>query len=234
MDAALTAVIEGVIDDKVQNGELFTAWDVTVEVRNRGHRDRHNNIKNVVHDYFARGQMGADYNRTLINVPGAPIQPWCYHRFTDDPHTSYNPQASKPQKTTPAAVAAQVAGFYAQGQADDDGDDGSTTTVPASLPAVLPSVAGFRQPDARGTVCVPADVLRAAGFKPKDTAHVWQHTADTLKVCKPATGGKPLGEYTVDENNNVRITKHVLQNINGTGAGYDFTGSGSQVLVSAK
>ena len=221
---------------------MFTAYDVTLEVRNRGHNEYHNNIKNVVHDYFGRGQM-IGYNRTLVPVAGAPIPPWVYHRTTDDP-TTYLPR--KGGSTSPAqnkqAVAAQVSSFYAQGQADadDDDDDGTATSVPASMPVngsttVQGTCGGYRQPDARGTVCVPADFLRAAGFKPKDVARVIPHGADTLEVCKSASKGTPaLAEYTVDENNNVRITKHVLQNIKSASTGYDFVGDSSKVLVTAK
>ncbi len=238
VDAALTQVIESVTSDKVQAGEMFTAYDVSKEVQKRGHRERHNNMKVVVHDYYVRGAMGADYTRTLIPVAGAPTPPFVYHRNTDDP-TTY--QASP---SDPAAVTAAVGSFYAQGtvavqDATDSGDDEDDGTVVLSPPASLPSVNGkhYRKPDARGTVCIPAKYLRTAGFSPKDKACIWAG-GNSLRVVKPTTGGKPLATYTVDSNNNVRITKHTLDLALGFGfpnavSGYDFDEDNHEVLVKA-
>jgi len=249
VDAALQSVIESVVNDKVQDGEMFTAYDVTKEVRNRGHRERHDNIKQVVHDYYGRGAMGPDYTRTLIPIAGAPIPAFLYHRHTDDP-TTFNPR-SKPQpasKSDPADVAAAVSGFYAQGQADPNTDDGSSdngsgggTSVlapPASLPKLAAgTVKRARKPDARGTVCIPAKYLRACGFKPKDKVAVWTKDGSTLVVQKPTTtnAGKPLASYTVDVNNNVRVTKAPLQTIaTPPSGGYDFEDTGKEILVKAR
>jgi len=244
MDAALQSVIEAVVNDKVQAGEMFTAYDVTKEVRNRGHRERHNNMKTVVHDYYGRGLMGSDYTRTLIPIQGAPVPAFLYHRYTDDP-TTYNPSQPRAASSNPAAVGAAVGNFYAQGKADpDDDDDGSAanpTSASLSPPSSLPQLStgtvknGVRKPDARGTVCIPAKHLRACGFKPKDTVFVWTKDGKTLAVQKPATsGGKPLAKYTVDENNNVRITKVPLGTIAApSNGGYTFADSGGEVLVRA-
>src|SRR5262252_3992392 len=244
VDAALQSVIESVVNDKVQDGEMFTAYDVTKEVRNRGHRERHDNIKQVVHDYYGRGLMGPDYTRTLIPIAGAPMPAFLYHRHTDDP-TTFNPH-SKPRpaaNSNPADVAAAVSGFYAQGQADPNADDGSSDngsggggTASLAPPSSLPKLAAGtakkgRKPDARGTVCIPAKYLRACGFKPKDKVAVWTKDGTTLVVQKPTptgkTAGKPLASYTVDVNNNVRVTKAPLKTIAvPSSGGYDFEDTG--------
>src|ERR1019366_3192833 len=104
------------------------------------------------------------------------------------------------------AVAAQVAGFYAQGQATvPDDDDGTQVPVPT---AVSRNGSNCRRADARGTVCIPANYLRNAGFKPKDKACVYIVAGDCLEVVAkgPAQSPAPAAFYTVDENNNVRIT----------------------------
>ena len=241
MDAALQTVIEAVVNDKVQAGEMFTAYDVTKEVRNRGHRERHNNMKQVVHDYYGRGLMGSDYTRTLIPIQGAPVPAFLYHRYTDDP-TSYNPSQPRPAVSNPAAVGKAVGSFYAQGKADpnvddDDGTSSASLAPPSSLPQLAVGTGkpnGCRKPDARGTVCIPATHLRACGFKPKDTVFVWTKDGKTLAVQKPTSGGgKPLAKYTVDENNNVRITKTPLGTIASPSSGYTFADSAGEVLVQA-
>jgi hypothetical protein len=80
---SLVSVVETVVNEKVQNNELFTAHDVTLEVRNRGHRAGHNEVRDAVHDYYSRGGLGVAYARTNITVPGG--NPYLYHRIVDDP-----------------------------------------------------------------------------------------------------------------------------------------------------
>ena len=48
---SLSPVAETVVNEWVQAGEMFTAHDVTLEVRNRGHKAGHGEIKDAVHDY---------------------------------------------------------------------------------------------------------------------------------------------------------------------------------------
>jgi len=69
-NASLVPVIETVVDEKVQAGELFTAHDVTIEVRSRGHRTGHGEVRDAVHDYYGRGGLGVAYTRTNISVLG--------------------------------------------------------------------------------------------------------------------------------------------------------------------
>jgi len=84
----LVPVVEAVVDEKVQAGEMFTAHDITLEVRNRGHQAGHNEVRDAVHDYYGRGGLGVAYTRTNISVPGG--QPLLYHRSVDDPSTYGN------------------------------------------------------------------------------------------------------------------------------------------------
>jgi plasmid stability protein len=86
--SSLISIIEAVVDEKVKAGEMFTAHDVTLEVRKRGHRADHNEVRDAVHDYYARGGLGVAYTRTNISVPGG--QPLLYHRTVDDPSTYLN------------------------------------------------------------------------------------------------------------------------------------------------
>jgi hypothetical protein len=58
MGAALQNVVESAVADKVSNGDMFTTYDITKEVRSRGHRENHHLIKQVVHAYFEQGLMG--------------------------------------------------------------------------------------------------------------------------------------------------------------------------------
>ena len=41
------------------DGRSFSAWDITRAARELGGRGVHHSSKQLVHDYFARGNMGA-------------------------------------------------------------------------------------------------------------------------------------------------------------------------------
>src|SRR2546423_7896024 len=103
VDPATEQLVRQIVQAKVQAGEMFTAFDVTQEARRRGSQARHGDVKDVVHDCFQQGLMGATYQRTLINI-GAPTQPFLYHRFDADPR-SYRPPGgpAAPPPSPPAA-----------------------------------------------------------------------------------------------------------------------------------
>src|SRR5262245_32729018 len=100
-DAATQRLIEQVVLEYVQAGAMFTAYDVTVEARNRGGNVRHSDGRDVVHELFQQGRMGAAYARTTVDV-GAPVKPLLYHRFSDDPN-SYQAGSPAPGRPLPAA-----------------------------------------------------------------------------------------------------------------------------------
>src|SRR3954462_3303553 len=105
-DAATEQLVRQIVQEKVQAGEMFTAFDVTQEAGRRGSQTRHGEVKDLVHDCFQQGVMGATYNRTLINV-GAPTQPFLYHRFDADPRSYRTPgpaPASPPPPSQPSGA----------------------------------------------------------------------------------------------------------------------------------
>jgi hypothetical protein len=77
-------LIEDVVNDFVNNGQMFTAHNVTAEVRRRT-KDRvaHNDVKGDVHRMFNDGSMFS-YNRSLASLSGVNPQPWVYHPLTAD------------------------------------------------------------------------------------------------------------------------------------------------------
>ncbi len=44
-----------VLEEKTDNKDSFTAYDVTKEMRNRGHWVKHDEVKEFVHDYMEEG-----------------------------------------------------------------------------------------------------------------------------------------------------------------------------------
>src|SRR2546423_13316267 len=105
-DAATQRLIDQVVQEWVQAGRLFTAYDVTLEARNRGGNVRHNDARDLVHEFYEQGRMGAGYTRSLIDV-GAPTKPFLYHRFADDPKTYKQPAGT----TAPAQPTSIIGRF---------------------------------------------------------------------------------------------------------------------------
>ncbi len=102
-------VIEAVIQEKISKKESFTAHDITQEVRNRGHRVTHDEVRTEVHSYYDRGLMkGYDKMRGSYpdrNSPGSFVNPWCYQPKTQHPSVvSKSVQTSNSTQVVDAAL----------------------------------------------------------------------------------------------------------------------------------
>ncbi|MAE81296.1 MAG: hypothetical protein CMB80_01080 [Flammeovirgaceae bacterium] len=82
------SIVSDVIDEFVDSGKPFTAFDVTSEAKKRGATERHVHLKGVVHARYGNGQLqSAGYNRTLVDI-GTPVKPWLYYLDGTD-HSKY-------------------------------------------------------------------------------------------------------------------------------------------------
>jgi hypothetical protein len=86
-ESMLTPQVEALVRRKVAAYEMFTAYDVTRELRAMGETAYHDEVRNVVHFMYRYGQMGASYERTLANLGGARGPAYIYHHACDDPCT---------------------------------------------------------------------------------------------------------------------------------------------------
>jgi hypothetical protein len=95
-----------VVDEFVQEGEMFSAFDVTRALRNRlpGENIRHASVKTEVHSIFTNGDMTI-YQREQVDV-GTRVNPFIYHLPHEDPE-DYNPRWLDAQlgNTVPVSVA---------------------------------------------------------------------------------------------------------------------------------
>lgn len=257
-NASLIQVVETVVDEKVQAGELFTAHDVTLEVRVRGHRAGHGEVRDAVHDYYGRGGLGVAYSRSNIPVPGG--NPYLYHRGVDDPSTYQNIRGGTVNVPSPATIPIPPVGQIDDD--DDDDDDGHSVTIPANLLNGLStqnySVAGIavsgtnvtgharnsatrtsnkpgntkaRTVDGRGTLSIPAPIIRQLGFKPRQKVYAVAATngVDIISTQPPASA--VYGTYTVDDHEQVRLTQALLQRAGIAGKQYDVEQVNDKVVV---
>jgi hypothetical protein len=259
--SSLVPVVEQVVNDKVQQGEMFTAHDVTLEVRGRGHRAGHAEIRTAVHDYFQRGGMGVAYTRSTITVPGG--TPFLYHRLVDDPSTFANIRGLNTNVPTSATIAVPPPSAIVndgddededEDEDEDDGDSGLGINLPPNLlgnlsvagvavqPAVgvqkaasnKPGQVNSRQVDDRGTLSIPTNLVRGAGLRTYQKVYAFSNGSGTLVVdaTKPAAG--VVHEYTVDSHDQVRVTQKCLQDAGIPGKSYNLElNANSQILVKA-
>src|SRR5438067_13650294 len=125
-DAATQQLVGQLVQEHVQAGAMFTAYDLTLEARRRGGSVRHQDVRDLVHEFFENGRMGAAYNRTLIDV-GAPTRPLLYHRFSDDPSTYQPPQAPAVPQPPANPILQFIKGLFGR-----DPDAGAVVTPPPS------------------------------------------------------------------------------------------------------
>jgi bifunctional DNA-binding transcriptional regulator/antitoxin component of YhaV-PrlF toxin-antitoxin module len=161
-------------------------------------------------------------------IPIGTPQPWLYHPQSADPMTyipfgQTKPIGQQPQSADPAAC-------YIPHQ---------TKLLPSGVMQPAPSDDGLdgfsnRSPDARGTLCVPSQLLHEAGLQPGDKVAVVAETQGdkpVLIVRKRAASDVGLTEYTVDRYGNVRVTAFTLIQGKLPGPTYSFEGTDSQVCV---
>lgn len=80
--------VDIIITDLCDGEGLFTAYDITRELRAEGKKCRHSDVRNIVHNTYTSGEMLYDYTRSLIFV-GHNHQAFVYHPKDVDPNV-YN------------------------------------------------------------------------------------------------------------------------------------------------
>lgn len=80
--SADATLVKNVILNKMNQGEMFTAFDITKDLRQQGSQIQHRNIKEIVHALFDHGEMSG-YNRSLVDV-GTNTRPFLYHPVSAD------------------------------------------------------------------------------------------------------------------------------------------------------
>lgn len=193
---SLNLIVETVINDKINNQEMFTAHDVTLEVRNRGHRAKHDEVRDLVHNFYVNGGFNSSYTRTNISVPNG--NPFLYHNMNDDP-SSYQ----------------KVRGTMTQ-------NNNQTITIPSNIDSCTDQDVNLvtnRLVDARNTLSIPTCFVRDAGMGIDQKVYVYQGGRGAKVSSDKPNGG--YFEYTVDSHNQIRITQYALASLGIGGKEYD-------------
>jgi len=78
--------VKDVVTMNVNQGVMFTAFDITKYLRSKGNKVQHRNTKEIVHALFSHGDMSG-YDRSLANIPNVSPQPFVYYPVSEDPST---------------------------------------------------------------------------------------------------------------------------------------------------
>lgn len=199
--------IDSVISQKVQAGELFTAFDISnavkVMLRNlgtfNGSIHRHKVMRddvNLALNYVMGDFNSFNYIRTLCDVSST------------EKAFVYHPANVSASTYVGAGIANPVPVANTQ-SANPSFITNSNTLVITNSPV---STSDAKMPDARGTLCVPSQLLKDAGFSAYGAAYVYKQV-DCLLISPnvlPAVSNYDA-YYTVDHSGNVRITKYTLE-----------------------
>lgn len=209
-------LITDVVNEFAKEDMMFTAHNVTTEVRKRT-QDRvfHDEVKREVHKMFSSGELNG-YNRSLANLFGANPQPWVYHPLNADV-ALYDGKPMTDQVTNAPSQTAQVAAPVQPVATISTTDD------------------GVYELDSTNRLCVPNALVRGAGWKKGDEVLVLSdpNTNEMLLTQNQtrAVSLYPVTTYVVDRDDNIRITLSALQKAGLAGLEYDIQGDGDAVTV---
>lgn len=221
-------LINEVVLEFVNDGMMFTAYEVSKEVQNRSlQRDmefvRHLHMRDNVHEALECFVDGIRYLKKLHDV-GADIPANLYYPVGSNPDQYMPLSRSSPKaKNIPSITVTTV-------------QPSSTSPSIALLPAMtnITSMPGGRKADSRGTLCIPNSQVRELGFSARDTAYAYMTEAGTLVIARqPAPVDNTA--YTVDDNLNIRVTASTLAAAGletSIVATYDVVKQGSVIVVS--
>jgi hypothetical protein len=196
--------IHEVVKEWVHRGKMFTAFEVSLAVKDRGARERHRNMRDTVHEVIFEHGGTANYTRTLMDV-GAPEQAWVYHPMSSNPY-AYQPLDRSGMDPLPADMPTVV-----------------PTGVRNPAPLVWGSVhnasvpAGAHGTDQRGRLCIPGAFLTTIGAGANERIKVQCEPANEQVILTRLTDRDrttPDATYTVEADGNVRITQTTLDKAN--------------------
>jgi len=217
--------IENAVNDFVNNGTMFTAWDVTLAVRKTVKaKVQHYEVKREVHNMFDNGNM-VGYNRELANLPNVDPQPWIYHPPTANPKNYTGKPVAPAAAALPAPTVAAAAPAGSMTALDDGADIGGDGSVVYKW-------------DTTDRLCIPNKLIREMGLKSGEEVEVvcTVPPGNEVSVFKKGTpdytsGLSHVATYMVDTYDNVRITRGALNKIGLSAVAFEIERNGDEIKV---
>jgi len=186
------AVTLGVLERLVEQGFMFTALDVSNEVKLELEGVRHREISPIVRELFDDGALGDDYTRTTIDVlaGGKTVQAFLYHHEDDDPD-DYDGDLREQKARPPSARRGAPVPSPAPTS------DPAPAAAPAGPNLDVSELSLHRQRD--GSIEIPSGFLERAGIY-DDTVHLdAAGIGSGLVIVPPDATKDPLAELDVED-----------------------------------
>jgi bifunctional DNA-binding transcriptional regulator/antitoxin component of YhaV-PrlF toxin-antitoxin module len=197
----LETIIRNIISNKVQNGEMFTAYDITLLVRATGEFAKHPQVKSIVHDLMRNDNLGITYTSSLRTFALAAFPAVVYFPLGADV-SSYDPNAVKKAlaqvPNTTSTLTQPVASVTTTTVVS--GSNNTPTTVGAAVSGNFTNKTV--KVGSGNRVRVPAESIRKLGLKSGDKAYV-SIDGDNITISAAQPVGKTAKAYTVDEYDNL-------------------------------
>ena len=206
-NAANQSIIDAIINEKIQNNEMFTAWDITSEAKRRGATEWHNDLKKGVHQAYTYIESQGYVRTNQIAIPGSnasALNPWIYYPDGSDPKDYIaNLGTGKPtvgSNPAHAVIAAPV-------------------TAPAvSTPATATKSVSLNDSDidADGRLHISKNIISAAKLGLGDVVVVWDKGNGTVVLSAASNVsllGITLGKYMVNADGRIRINAKTLNKV---------------------
>jgi len=202
------AEIDAVVEDWLRGRRIFTAFEVSREMRGRGIKIRHRELRDDVHQslQLAAGRYG--YTRTLRDIDGT-VEAWLYHHWKDNAW-SHTP--------LPREVSAVNSGFTGTDNYDSPLLPATTAAYSsgvaiASRPAMLqkPTAATMAEPPATmddPRLTVRHDNITQLELRPDETAIVVCNELETdviIHNAKPTAAARPTTTQRAEQHTTSRI-----------------------------
>jgi len=184
------SIVDQVVQEKLGGSEMFTAFDITLEAKERGATERHRHMKRYIHDAIQREQGPYGYSRTLISLDGVKEQPWLYHPVGADVQT-YPGLQDDPQ---PASSQPAVATAVMDEDEDEDEDEDGVFKV-----------------DRWNRLFIPKKILTQVGFASGDLMFVEADPNEERIVLHKHNPGTWACKYKLDWHPSARITPRRLR-----------------------
>jgi len=212
LDRDVTETINNIVAEWIADGRMFTAFEVSLEAKERGADERHRNMKDAIHQALSRFGSTRGYTRTLMDV-GANNEAWVYHEGDADP-SDYRP--------------------LSRGN-DSRGGNANRTSVSSHRPSAASSATSNDAADSSGRLKISADKLSQIGIGCEDEAIVKCDDINAeIRITRPTLfdDSPPDAHYQTDKQGDLHLPSSVMQRAGlGHASSFDVTAASGRITV---
>ena len=243
-DSNSQLLIDQVIQGKVDQKQSFTAFDVSLEVKRRGGKERHRDMKSYIHQAMETHVDFGDYNKSSIPIVGgnppyavlyyhSSVDPSTYHQLDRDTQTknvtqndavtlSGSASISSDNNATQNNMVTNTISVLADDLSDDHNDEDVVGVVDD----------GAFLLDSRERLLIPTKFLRDIGLNAGETAFLVKGS-DCLQI--EANNGMAFASLTIEKHGEIRVSATNLVNAGiFDKTGYNIFVENGKVLVKRK